>query len=150
MSIKTLKILATIFVLAILVNLAWEVSHSLLYDWSKPPLENTVSYYIPRIIQSTLGDGMYIVFIFLINSLFRRNLAWVSRPEKRDYISLAILGLAFAIFIEVKAHILNLWSYNQYMPQIFGIGLTPLIQLSLTSILVLWIMGNFRNLLDRS
>ena len=138
---KIWKIFLIIFILAFFLNLLWEVSHSLLYDWNTLPLENIVSYCVPKILKSTLGDGFYITLIFIINSLFRKNLKWINKPKKIDYVILIILGVIFAIFIEIKAKIFNLWAYNQYMPTIFGIGLTPLIQLAIVSILVLLIIS---------
>lgn len=32
------------------LNLLWELLHSLLYNWNKPPLVNDVYVYIPRIV----------------------------------------------------------------------------------------------------
>lgn len=134
------KLLLAVFVISFFLNLLWENLHSLLYDWNKFPLENNVHFYAYRILKSAFIDGLIITFIFLVNSVFRKELNWINKIKKRDYFLFIFLGLIFAIAIEIKAKIFNTWSYNQYMPLIFGIGLTPLIQLSITGILLIIII----------
>lgn len=133
------KYLFAIFIISFLINLFYEVSHSVLYDWTIPPLENTVYFYAPRILTATLGDGIFISIIFLLNCLFRKNISWVKKPEKRDYISFVLLGIASAAAVELKAMAFNSWTYLYSMPLVFGIGLTPLIQLALTGIISLFL-----------
>ena len=134
------KTIILFVVLAFSINLVWEVSHSVLYDWNKAPLHNDAYFYISRILYSTAGDLLLLTMIFVAVSLKNKNLDWIQKPKKFDYGLIAILGLAFAIFIEKRAEILHLWSYNTNMPLIYGMGLTPLIQLALTGIFVLWLM----------
>ncbi len=145
---KKLNLIYAVFIVAVstyLVNLLWEVAHSMLYNWNQLPLKNEVYFYIPKIMGATLGDVSVILTMFLINSIFRKGFTWISSPAKRDYIALVILGLIFAVGIEVRAMLYNLWSYNQYMPLVFGIGLTPLIQLSITGMIVLFLTSRFVN-----
>ncbi|MFH1307329.1 MAG: hypothetical protein ABIH72_00575 [archaeon] len=137
---RILHTLLLIFLAAILVSLLWELGHSKLYDWNKEPLKNDFNFYIYRILKSTIGDGIFILLIFLLNSLFRHNFKWISEPRKRDFFILAVLGIAFAILIEIRARMMNLWSYNELMPTIFGIGVTPLIQLAATSMIILIVL----------
>lgn len=135
---KKLNLIFIVFILSYLVNLFWEVTHSLLYNWNQLPLHNNIYFYIPKILGATLGDAVIILIIFLLNSLFRKGIDWIYSVDKRDYIIFILFGLIFAIGIEIRAIIMNLWTYNQYMPLIFGIGLTPLIQLSITGVIVLF------------
>lgn len=129
-----------LLILVFLLNLVWEVSHSYLYDWNKFPLENDVYYYIPRIFGASLGDLGWIIFIFSIISLSNKNLRWIKNPSKKDYIFVVMLGLFIAIGIELKAQLLDKWSYTDAMPTIFGIGISPLLQLGATSLLALWLI----------
>lgn len=140
---KTSLIILSVAIVSFFINLFWEVSHSLLYNWNALPLQNDVYFYISKILFSTLGDVMYLAIICLIISIFKGKISWIYYSKKSDYILLVILSLLFAIFIEIKANILNLWSYNQYMPQLFGLGLTPLIQLAITSSLTIMILNKF-------
>lgn len=128
------SIILIVFVSSYLINLLWEVAHSLLYNWNQFPLKNDVYFYIPKILGATIGDAVTISVIFLINCFLRRGFKWICSPKKIDYFVFILFGLAFAIGIEVRAMLLDLWSYNQYMPLVLGIGLTPLVQLAITGV----------------
>lgn len=128
-----------LFICSYLLNLLWEVVHSLLYNWNQFPLENNIYFYIPKILKATLGDAFIVSIIFAINSLFRKKIEWICLIKKIDYLVFILFGLIFAILIELRALTLGLWSYSQYMPTILGIGLTPLIQLSITGIIALFL-----------
>lgn len=127
-------------VLAFSVNLVWEVSHSVLYDWNKAPLHNDAYFYISRILFSTFGDLLFLTMIFAAVSLRNVNIKWIENPKKEDYLKIATLGFVISFLVEKRAEILHLWSYNSLMPVIFGIGITPLIQLALTGIFVAWLL----------
>jgi len=128
-------------VLAFSINLVWEVSHSVLYDWNQSPLQNNVGFYVPKILYSTFGDLLFLMAIFAVVSLRNRNLKWLENPRKTDYFGIATLGFIVAFLIELRALKLHWWTYNSMMPTIFGFGLTPIIQLALTGIFVLWLLG---------
>lgn len=140
---KITFLVLSVLIISFFLNFLWEVSHSLLYDWNAYPLKNNIYFYIPKIFFVTLGDVIYTAIIFLVLFILRKNLTFVCSPKKSDYVALIIFGILLAIFIETKAKLFNLWSYNQYMPQLFGIGLTPLIQLAITSTLTLFIVNKF-------
>ena len=132
-------------VLAFSLNLVWEVSHSYLYDWDESPLKNNVQFYIPKILGATLGDLVILASIFLILSLIHQNLSWFNNLIPLDYIIITLLGLITAIIIEIRGvYLLNRWSYNELMPIIFGIGLTPLIQIVITTLLALWLSSSIK------
>lgn len=132
-----------IFITSFLLNLLWEISHSVLYNWDAPPLENTVSFFVARILQSTMGDAIIIVIIFFIMVAFNKSTNIITPLKWKDYSLIVFLGLSFAILIELKAKILQNWSYNEYMPTILGIGVTPLFQLAITAVLTLIIAKEF-------
>jgi len=133
----------SIVVIGFFLNLLWEVLHSLLYDWDKAPLINNIYVYIPRIVFFASGFDAFWIFTFIIwNSLFHRGVEWIKVPQKRDYLTFAAIGVITAIFIELQAIFFNQWEYNEYMPLVFGIGLTPLIQLALTSSISLYLVSH--------
>lgn len=134
------KQLIVLLILFFLINLFWEISHSLLFDWNLPPLQNNVEYYIPRILFSTFGDFIILTIIFAVISLKNKSWKWINKPSKTDYFMIVLLGIIFAIFIEIRASIQGKWHYSELMPTIFGIGLTPLIQLFTTFLLALWLI----------
>ena len=130
-----------ISVMFFLLNLLWEVAHSLLYDWNKLPLQNDVYFYVPKILGATLGDFFILTFIFLGMSLINKNFSWLNKPSNLDYLLIVISGIIISIIIEIRGvYLLNRWSYNTYMPTIMGIGISPLIQLAVTSLLALFIV----------
>ena len=132
-------------ILAFSLNLVWEVSHSYLYNWDEAPLENSVQFYIPKILGATFGDLIILTFIFITLSLIHKNLIWFNNLVPLDYIIILILGFTIAILIEIKGvYLLNKWSYNELMLTIFGIGLTPLIQIVITTILALWLSSSIK------
>ena len=132
-----------LFFITFFLNLFWEVLHSSLYNWNIFPLENNVYFYIQKILMASLGDAIFLSLIFLIVSAINKNTKWIKFPKQRDYSYIILLGLIFAILIELRAKFFNLWTYNQYMPTLFGIGISPLIQLATTGILSLIILKKF-------
>ncbi|MBI2632342.1 hypothetical protein HYW75_05035 [Candidatus Pacearchaeota archaeon] len=128
------------FILTFLLNLFWEVWHSLLYNWNKLPLQNDVYFYILRILYSTLGDLILLGIIFLLLSIKNMNIKWLNKPSKLDYILIIFSGLVLSIFIEFRALTEGRWFYNDLMPTILGVGITPLLQLFTTFIFALWLI----------
>jgi hypothetical protein len=137
----TLKIV----IFGFFLNLLWEVLHSLLYDWNKEPLINDIFVYIPRITGFASALDTLWIFTFIIwASIFNRSIFWLKSPQIKDYGVFIAIGILYAILFEWMAVELNLWSYNELMPQIFGIGLTPLIQLALTGIVSLYLASKLK------
>ena len=117
--------------ITLILNIIWEFSHHSLYiDLSGIPK-------YPHLIIASFADMFIIIGIFMIVSLKNKNAGWINNPNKYDYLMIICLGLAIAIFIEVINLNLGRWQYTMAMPTIFGIGISPLIQLSLTGIISL-------------
>ncbi|MDP3882421.1 MAG: hypothetical protein Q8Q31_06095 [Nanoarchaeota archaeon] len=131
------KKLLLLFALLFLLNLFWEVAHSPLYDWN-PQMQD----YAPHILAYSFMDAVYISLLFFILSLRNGNINWLNKPRKSDCIFIAVLGLILSMLIEIKAFYLDKWSYNSMMPQIFGLGLSPLLQLAITSLIAIWFVKN--------
>jgi len=85
--------------------------------------------FLPVYVYATLGDvfytfvGVLIATIFCGARLFRA-------PRLREYALLALIGLLIALFVEVKAQFLGRWQYSDAMPLIYGLGLSPLLQMT--------------------
>jgi len=127
---------------AFFLNLLWEVLHSMLYDWNAPPLVNDIYRFIPRITGfATLLDAVWIACILLINAARAGGFDWIYEPGAADYATVAACGVASAVLIELAAIRFNMWHYHQRMPLVFGMGLTPLVQLALTGCASLYIVS---------
>lgn len=125
-----LFLISNIFLISFLINLLWEVIHSQLYDTClNLPLEK----YIPLIVIASIKDGFWISLFFLISVYMFKDINILT-----NYLQLSLfvfLALSFS-FIDEKISITRKrWKYSKQMPKIFGVGLTPLIELAVTGIL---------------
>ena len=117
--------------IALILNIIWEFLHNFLYvDLSGIPKYS-------HLIIAFFADMLIIFGIFAIVSLKNKNLNWIKNPSKFDYLMVVFLGLIIAIFIEMINLNLGRWEYTAAMPTLFGIGISPLIQLALTGIISL-------------
>jgi len=121
-----------LFVSSFFLNFVWEAFHSVfLYNGHN---FNAIKY-VPMIGYVSIVDGLLIVGIYLIVSLLLRDIFWIRTPNKNKAVIFMVVGLLIAWFIEYRAiFIQSKWSYNAWMPIIFGVGISPLLQLSITGI----------------
>jgi len=130
---KTIKRFALIVIIAFILNLIWEYSHASLYS-SQMLADN----YNLTLIRASIGDIVNIFLFFIIISVIvHKNLKWINKPKGLDYILLIVFGLILAIIIEYINLRIGRWAYTSYMPTILGIGVSPLVQLAVTSIVSL-------------
>jgi hypothetical protein len=129
---KTQFILLGLIVL--IISLIWEFLHfPLYYDLTGIPK-------ILHIITASFVDVFWIFLIFAIVSLINGSIKWIKKPNKKDYFLIVIFGLITAILIEIINLSLGRWAYKEIMPVIFGVGVSPLLQLATTGVLSLLIL----------
>ena len=117
------------------LNLIWEFSHYRLYiDLTGIPSNI-------HLIIASFTDLFLVFFMFLIISILKKSIKWIENPKKSDYAIIIILGILIATIIEIYSLLNGRWTYTNLMPTIFGIGISPLIQLSVTSIISLWLIN---------
>src|SRR3989344_4036202 len=116
-----------IFIIAFLINLLYEVLHSQLYTTClKMPLKK----YIPLITIASVKDGIWISIFFAVSVLIFKNL--IILTNYYQILFFIIIALTFA-FIDEKISIkYKRWEYSSQMPKIFGVGITPLLELAIT------------------
>lgn len=118
----------------LILNIIWEFSHYFLYiDLSGIPK-------YAHLIIASLADAFILFGIFTVVSLKNKNLTWIAHPDTSDYVFVVCVSLVVAIFIELINLNLGRWKYTAVMPTLFGIGISPLIQLALTGIIALIII----------
>ena len=122
-------------VLVLLLNVVWEFSHFRLYvDLTGIPKTQ-------HLLIASFTDLILISLIFAINSLNHKSMRWIEKPKFADYFFIVILGALISSVIEIYSVGKGRWAYTELMPTIFGIGVSPLIQLFVTGILGLLIFN---------
>jgi len=77
-------------------------------------------------------DGLMILLSYGLVSL-KSGFFWIKERKINNYLAFSSIALIIAVWIEYKGvYLLKEWSYNEWMPVIFGFGLSPLIQLIIT------------------
>ena len=126
------------FSLVLILNLIWEFSHYGLYNAYIPIKGNFL------LIIAGFLDMFFVGLIFLLVSLKNRKINWIKKPRIGDYTLIVLSGLLISILIEIiSINFLRLWSYKPGMLLIFGVGLSPLLQLFLTTLISLEISRKF-------
>jgi len=85
-------------------------------------------------IKACIFDGIAITIIYYFSQLF---------PDYLKLIIFSVATLAFAYFWELHSIKKGKWEYSKNMPVVFGVGVTPLFQLFLTGMVVLYICKAF-------
>lgn len=120
-----------------ILSMIWEFSHQILYvDLSG------IEKYAHLVIASFM-DVIIILSLFMIVSLKNKNAVWIKKPCLFDYVLISLFGIIAAVLIEKINLTLGRWEYATIMPTILGIGISPLVQLSLTGIVSLAILHHF-------
>lgn len=113
------KKLLFVFLVAFVLNLAWEFAHSVLYmSYQGGGITNFILF------RAAVWDaGIIQVLVFS---------AYASKTNKTAFV--VIGGLVVSIAIELWALQIGRWTYDISMPMVpfLNIGLTPTIQLALT------------------
>lgn len=133
-----INLIIKIFFAAFFINLLYEISHSVLYETC---LKASFKKYIYLILKGAMFDGLAISIIY-----FATYLIFNSQNILSNYYQFVLffsVSLIFAYFWEIYSIKAGKWEYSDKMPLIFGVGITPVIQLTLTGILSLYIVFNF-------
>lgn len=123
-----MKRLLAIFGVSLALNLAWEHLHAPLYAGYQG---GSITEFI--LLRASLGDAVIITLgaLLFLYVPYVKNRRWLVWP----------LGLGMAAAIELFALHTGRWAYGPYMPLVFGIGLTPLLQLAATGWMTLWLVA---------
>ncbi len=122
------KKLSEVYIFAFVLNLIWENAHSFLYvSYQGASITEAV------LIRAATFDALFITGLFI---LFSRAAFF----KKRLWLSL-VIGIIFAVTLEIFALQTGRWQYNSLMPIIpfLNVGLTPSIQLGLLGYLAIQI-----------
>jgi hypothetical protein len=149
---KTMKeaglTLASVFVFAFLLNYVWEAYHAVyLYEAHDFNAEK----YVRMLTYVSIVDGALVAGIYLIISALWKNTLWLQTMNRRQVWTTIAAALAIAAAIEYrKVFVLKTWSYTPLMPVVFGVGVSPLLQLSVTGLLSFWLTKRMFAFTERS
>ena len=127
--------LTTLAAASFLLNFCWESLHGLLYEGHP---EMAASAYVPMMLLAALMDTFAIAVIYFLTALFARVWFWDQGLRNRLFFLFTAL-FAASLLEYVSINSLHLWHYRPSMPVLFGIGLFPLVQLSLTGLFSLFV-----------
>jgi hypothetical protein len=113
-------------ILALVLNLPWEVAQLSFYSFAPTVGPLAMAW---DVVHCTAGDVGIALLSFGAAALATRNVRW---PDERPRFGLAIVlavGLVWTIQSEWKnVYVSGAWAYAQTMPTIAGVGLLPLLQ----------------------
>ncbi len=126
-----------IFAFAFLLNYLWESYHAVYlyaaHDFNAEKYVRMLSYV-------SAVDGSLILAIYLFLSLLWKDMLWLRKMNRRQAGVAFAAGLSIAAAIEYrKVFVLKTWSYTPLMPTVLGIGVSPLLQLSVTGLMSFWL-----------
>ena len=123
---RTTLFLITLALCSFALHFVWEYLHLPLYTGYEALGEG-----LPLVIYATLGDVLYTLLVVGLCMLLARSKTWAEKLHSKEYFLLALSGFLVALFVEYKAQVLGRWVYTDLMPTLFGIGLDPLLQMTL-------------------
>jgi hypothetical protein len=126
-------VIVCIYVFSFFSNFVWEALHGVyLYEAH----DFSARRYVPMLIYVSSMDGVLVVIIYLLSSLLVKDFLWMNHNRKMPVLVFILLGLVAAGGIEFWSVFLHdRWTYKPEMPTAFGIGLSPLLQLSTTGLI---------------
>ncbi|MEX0918445.1 MAG: hypothetical protein WDZ85_00525 [Candidatus Paceibacterota bacterium] len=135
--------------MAYLTNFFWESWHAVYFytghlgrsfaDWPIPDYVRLITYV------STV-DIIILLTILLGGTLVWREADWFMTMTWSKYVYFIMFALTVAVWIEIKGvYLFSQWSYLPTMPTVFGLGLSPLIQLPLTGLVSLYFLRLIRD-----
>jgi len=129
--------LISIFIFSFLFNFVWE-SVQAVYLYKGHNIN--AQAYIPMMGYVSTMDAMIIFGMYFIMAVSWQNIFWLRQMDRGHALVVFLLGLIIAAVIEYRAvYIMKEWRYKPEMPTIFGIGISPLLQLSITGLVSFWL-----------
>ena len=114
------------FAVALLPNLIWEVIQLPLYTVWGSASPGRLAYLV---IHCSLGDGLIAVAAFFLTSAVLRDGHWPRRSPRTGSVIVTAFGFGYTIWSEYRnVHVAGNWAYSDLMPQVLGLGVSPLLQ----------------------
>lgn len=132
------------------LNFFWEALHAV-YLYQRHDFD--AANYVPMLLYVSSVDSLIVSGLYLGVSIIWRNIFWIKQFMKVQILIFTIIGVVVAAIIEyLSVFYFHKWMYKAAMPTVFGIGVSPLVQLSATGLIAAWLnrellygKGLFRN-----
>ncbi len=134
MRIKNYLTVLFVFLSSFIFNFIWENIHSGLY------ISNNIginSHFLLMIYASFI-DAFIIISTFLLLSLMNKRIDW--KFDKKNLTLFCLILFIASTSMEFRAVLIHRWVYSKTMPTIFGLGISPLIQLIVAGLSVLFFL----------
>lgn len=131
-----------LFFAAFGLNGIWEIAQKPAYvEMAERPWGEALPIYA----LATLGDVAITFAVCGVGALAAEKVRWAMSRRWNVHATAALLGGAIAAAVEWKALASGWWSYSAVMPVVplLGVGLWPLLQLTLLVPAALWIAGEW-------
>lgn len=117
------------------LHLAWELAqlplYTIYYEGSRAGIAFAVAH-------CTGGDVLIALGTYAIASAIARSWQWPRQRPRAGFVVLLVAGVAYTAFSEwLNVSVRGSWAYAPAMPQLGGIGLSPLVQWVVVPILAL-------------
>ncbi len=121
---KKIFVIYLIFI-SFVINYIWENLHFSLYSSNTLGFQSVYSL----MLYASFIDTLVIVLAYLLFAVIFKEFYW---SKKKRIFLFAVLAIFISLIIEIRALILGRWIYTELMPTLFGIGLSPLVQLAIS------------------
>ena len=134
---KKIFVILVFALITFLSNFFWESWHAFLLYESHNSF--SAEFYLRMITYVSFMDMLLLLAIFAGGMIFWKNWQWFKKMDYKKYLYFIFASILISVIIEFKAvYVFNQWSYNELMPTIFGMGLSPLLQLATVGLLAIW------------
>jgi len=127
--IRTVHKLVLVFAIAFVINLIWENAQAPLYQGYE-----SFTQHFQLCFNATFFDAFFVLVMYGLFTLLRKNFFTVF------LVLLAFVSFGTAYIIEIRALSSGKWLYTASMPLVFEVGLSPFVQLFVTSVISIYIV----------
>jgi hypothetical protein len=119
------KFVITSFILAFLLNFAWEVIQMPLFKGTSFNIQSVTFCAL-----ASVADAIMVLLIYFCFALIYRNSLWVQNLTLPRIVLVILVGAIGAILAEIRHVSTGSWTYNKSMPMIplVDVGLSPVLQ----------------------
>ena len=118
-----------LFFVSFLLNFVWEITQMPLYSEMGLGIRLDYLEFLRIHWQVSLQDALMVVAVYLVIGFLLRNWLWAKSFNRGWVILLISLPLWQGIIEYYSVYLYHRWAYAESMLLIFGIGLSPLLQM---------------------